>query len=113
MARLDAETPATVRTSLLGAHAVPAEFAADPDGYVELICEEMIPAAAHRTLGNGDDPVIDLQVEVGLQGRLHVPDRLLRGNLGCGEKMNLFDLPPRPGHDPHLFGSAGRVGRAL
>ncbi len=34
----------TVR-SLLGAHAVPPEFEGDADGYVDLVCEKMIPAA--------------------------------------------------------------------
>ena len=53
--RLDAEMPATVRTSLLGAHAVPAEFADDPDRYVDLICNEMIPAAAAEGLADSVD----------------------------------------------------------
>lgn len=34
--------------TLLGAHVVPAEFAADPDGYVDLVCDEMVPAARGR-----------------------------------------------------------------
>jgi len=53
--RLDAETPATVRTSLLGAHAVPVEFADDPDAFVDLICREMIPAAAADGLADSVD----------------------------------------------------------
>ena len=53
--RLDSETPATVRTSLLGAHAVPAEFADDPDAYVDLICEEMIPVIAAEGLADAVD----------------------------------------------------------
>lgn len=36
----------TVRTTLLGAHALPPEFAGDSDGYVDLVCTEMIPRAA-------------------------------------------------------------------
>lgn len=35
-----------VATSFLGAHAVPPEFAGDPDGYVALVADEMIPAVA-------------------------------------------------------------------
>jgi imidazolonepropionase len=35
-----------VRTSFLGAHAVPPEYRDDPDGYVDLVCERIIPAAA-------------------------------------------------------------------
>ena len=33
-----------IATTFLGAHAVPPEYREDPDGYVELICETMIPA---------------------------------------------------------------------
>ena len=44
-ARRLAETRAVgVTTTFLGAHAVPPEFAGDADGYVDLVCGEMIPA---------------------------------------------------------------------
>ena len=35
-----------IATTLLGAHAVPPEFTGRPDAYVDLVCDEMIPAAA-------------------------------------------------------------------
>lgn len=35
-----------IATTLLAAHAVPPEYKGDPDAYVELVCEEIIPAAA-------------------------------------------------------------------
>lgn len=44
-----------VRTTLLGAHALPPEHADDPDGYVELVCREMIPAAAREGLADAVD----------------------------------------------------------
>lgn len=34
-----------VRTTLLAAHAVPPEYKGDADGYVDLVCNEIIPAA--------------------------------------------------------------------
>ena len=34
-----------IATTLLGAHAVPPEYAGRADAYVDLVCEEMIPAA--------------------------------------------------------------------
>jgi len=37
--------PVSVSTTLLGAHAVPPEFKHDPDAYITLLCEELIPAA--------------------------------------------------------------------
>ncbi|MBW3666699.1 MAG: imidazolonepropionase [Actinobacteria bacterium] len=42
--RLGEELPVTVKTTLLGAHAVPPEFATDREGYIDLLTEEMIPA---------------------------------------------------------------------
>lgn len=46
---------ASIVTSLLGAHALPPEFAGDADGYVDLVCAEMIPAAAELGLADAVD----------------------------------------------------------
>ncbi len=35
----------TVRTTFLGAHAIPAEFKGNADAYIDLVCDEMLPAA--------------------------------------------------------------------
>ncbi|MDH3614007.1 MAG: imidazolonepropionase [Gammaproteobacteria bacterium] len=48
-------TELTVCTTLLAAHAVPPEFTANSDGYVDLICEQLIPAAAERRLADAVD----------------------------------------------------------
>lgn len=40
----------TVSTSFLAAHALPPEFAGDADGYIDLVCTEMLPAAHHEGL---------------------------------------------------------------
>jgi imidazolonepropionase len=45
----------TVRATLLGAHALPPEFAGDADGYIDLVCREMIPAAAAQGLADAVD----------------------------------------------------------
>ena len=34
----------SVRTSFLGAHALPPEFAERPDAYLDNVCNEMLPA---------------------------------------------------------------------
>jgi imidazolonepropionase len=44
--RLATEVSMTIRTTFLGAHAVPLEFHKHPDGYVDLIVDEMLPALA-------------------------------------------------------------------
>lgn len=42
--------PGTVVATLLGAHVPPPEYRDDPDEYVRIVCDEMIPEAARRAL---------------------------------------------------------------
>lgn len=44
-----------VRTTFLGAHAVPSEYAGDADGYIDLVCDEMIPKVAAEELADAVD----------------------------------------------------------
>ncbi|WP_422598157.1 imidazolonepropionase [Pseudomonas sp.] len=53
--RLGAMLPVRVLTTLLGAHALPPEFAADSDGYIQLVCQQMIPAAVAEGLVDAVD----------------------------------------------------------
>ncbi len=43
--QLGDELPVTVKTTFLGAHSVPAEFESDRSGYIDLVVDEMLPAA--------------------------------------------------------------------
>lgn len=45
----------TVATTFLGAHAVPPEYAGNADGYVDLICDTMLPAVAGAHLADAVD----------------------------------------------------------
>ncbi|HZZ70187.1 MAG TPA: imidazolonepropionase [Phenylobacterium sp.] len=47
--------PVRVVTTLLAAHATPPEFRNDPDGYIEEVCERIIPAAAAEGLADQVD----------------------------------------------------------
>lgn len=53
--RLGESLPVRVVTTLLGAHALPPEFKDDQDGYIRLVCDEMIPAAAAEGLADAVD----------------------------------------------------------
>lgn len=48
--RLGRENPVTVRTTFLGAHAVPAEWQGDSSGYVAAVCDGMMPPLAKEGL---------------------------------------------------------------
>jgi len=41
-----------IHTTFLGAHALPPEFKGDADGYIDLVCNEMIPAVAREKLAD-------------------------------------------------------------
>jgi imidazolonepropionase len=47
--------PVRVRRTFLGAHAIPPEFGDDRSGYLDLVCNEMIPAVAREGLGDAVD----------------------------------------------------------
>ncbi len=53
--RLGIERNVAVRTTFLGAHALPPEFAGNADGYVEEVCNQMIPAIATEGLADAVD----------------------------------------------------------
>jgi imidazolonepropionase len=83
----------TVRSTFLGAHALPPEFAGDSDGYIDLVCRTILPAVASQGLADAVDAfcegigfsaaqvrrVFETAVALGLPVKLHA-DQL--SNLG-------------------------------
>jgi imidazolonepropionase len=53
--RIERELPVTVRTTFLGAHAVPPEFAGRADAYIEQVCDHMLPALVREGLVDAVD----------------------------------------------------------
>lgn len=53
--RLGESTNMTVRSTLLAAHTVPPEYSGNADGYIDLICEELLPVVAERGLADAVD----------------------------------------------------------
>ncbi len=53
--KLGAYTGARVRTTFLGAHALPPEYAGRADDYIDAVCNEMLPAAADAGLVDAVD----------------------------------------------------------
>ncbi len=52
---LGRDLPVSVRTTLLGAHALPGEYEGRREAYVDLVCREMIPQAAAEGLADAVD----------------------------------------------------------
>ncbi len=57
--RLREETPVTIKSTFLGAHAVPAAFKGRQDAYVDLVVNEMVPAVAAEGLADYIDVFCD------------------------------------------------------
>ncbi len=53
--RLGESTDMTIRSTLLAAHAVPPEYGGNAEGYIDLICEELLPVVAERGLADAVD----------------------------------------------------------
>ncbi|PKV46048.1 imidazolonepropionase [Janthinobacterium sp. 61] len=53
--RIAEKLPVTVRTTFLGAHALPPEYAGQPDAYIDLLCAQMLPRLAGAGLVDAVD----------------------------------------------------------
>jgi imidazolonepropionase len=53
--RVGDELPLRVHTTFLGAHTVPEEYRGRPDAYIDLVCNEMMPAVAAAGLADAVD----------------------------------------------------------
>jgi len=76
--------PGTVVPTLLAAHVVPPEHRDNPDEYVRIVCDEMIPAAAQRNLAD--------YVDVFCERGAFTPDqsvRILRAAVANGLKTRI------------------------
>ncbi len=53
--QLGKERPARIATTFLGAHALPPEYRGDADGYIDHVCDTMLPAVAKAGLADAVD----------------------------------------------------------
>ena len=56
---LGRQRPVAIRTSFLGAHALPIEAEGDKDRYIDLVCKEMLPAVAKAGLADAVDAFME------------------------------------------------------
>jgi imidazolonepropionase len=65
---LEERTPLEIAPTFLGAHAIPPEYKHDPQGYTDLVCSEMLPAAAQWWQTHAPDrrlPFVDVFCDTG------------------------------------------------
>ena len=104
--KLKANAPIPIKATFLGAHAFPAEFKENKQGYIALIINEMLPKIAAENLADYIDVFCDegfFSVEEteticwagivhGLKPRLHVNQLYNSGGVQVGAKLNAVSL---------------------
>ena len=97
---LGGAAPVTVKTTFLGAHAVPAEFKGRADAYIDFVVNEVLPAVARAGLADAVDcfcenigftpeqtmRVFDAAKALGLPVKLHADQRTDTGGAGLAAK---------------------------
>lgn len=97
--KLAEEYPITIKTTFLGAHAIPTEYKGNKDGYLDLLCNEMLPKVAEEKLAE----YVDIFCE---EGYFSVDD--MERILSEGKKYNLI-----PKVHVNQFNSIGGIASAV
>ncbi|MBK5213460.1 MAG: imidazolonepropionase [Flavobacteriaceae bacterium] len=97
--KLSEEYPITIKTTFLGAHAIPSDYKNNKDGYLDLLCNEMLPKVAEEKLAE----YIDVFCE---EGYFSVAD--MERILSEGKKYNLT-----PKVHVNQFNSIGGIAAAV
>ena len=104
--RLMEKSPMTIKANFLGAHAVPLIYKDNPDEYVDLIINEMIPMVASEELADYIDVFCDkgfftceqtermlMQgIKYGLRPKIHANEMACSGGIQVGVKYNALSV---------------------
>jgi imidazolonepropionase len=82
--RLKEKSPMLIKSTFLGAHAIPFEYKDNRQGYINLVIDEMLPAIAKEKLAD----YIDVFCEDGFFS-VEETDRIVKAGLGYGLKPKL------------------------
>lgn len=104
--RLNKETPLTIKSTFLGAHAVPAEYKNNQSGYVDLLIQEMLPAVTEEELADFVDVfcdrgffteaetnrILSAASKYGLRPKIHANELDFSGGIQVGVKHNALSV---------------------
>ena len=96
----------TVKTTFLGAHAVPPEFKGNADGYVELLCKTMVPKVVDEGLADyidvfcdrgfftpeHTDRILEAGARHGLKAKIHANELDYSGGIQAGVRNNAISV---------------------
>lgn len=104
--RLRETTPMEIHATFLGAHAVPETYKGRQGDYVDLICNEMIPAVAAEGLAESVDVfcdrgfftveetrrMLEAGARYGLTGKIHANELAVSGGVQVGVEMGCLSV---------------------
>ena len=104
--RLKELSPLTIKSTFLGAHAIPLEYKDTPDDYVDVIIQEMIPQVASEDLADfidvfcdrgfftpeQTDRILMAGMKYGLKAKIHANELDLSGGVQVGVKYNALSV---------------------
>jgi imidazolonepropionase len=104
--RLKQKSPIPVRATFLGAHAYPAAYRDDHDGYIQLITEKMLPAIAAEGLADHIDvfceqgffspeeteQICRAGMALGLRPKIHANQLSLSGGVQTGVRLGAISV---------------------
>jgi imidazolonepropionase len=104
--RIKETTPLIIRSTFMGAHAVPMEFKENPDDYVDLIINEMIPVVAAEELADfidvfcdkgfftvtQTDRILMAGMKHGMRAKIHANELANSGGIQVGVKYNSLSV---------------------
>ncbi len=104
--RLKDSTPLVIRSSFLGAHALPAEYKGNREKYVDLVINEMIPRVAGEGLADyidvfcdrgffsveDTDRILEAGKRYNLRGKIHANELDYSGGIQAGVRHNALSV---------------------
>jgi imidazolonepropionase len=104
--RLKESTPVEIRSTFLGAHSIPEQYKSDPDKYVELVTDEMIPAVAGEGLAEFIDVfcdtgfftvrqterILEQGIKFGMIPKIHANELDYSGGIQTGVKYSALSV---------------------
>ena len=99
-------SPLTIKSTFLGAHAIPLEYRGKQEKYVDLVINEMLPRVAEEQLADYIDVfcdtgfftvkdterILEAGMKYGLRGKIHANELDYSGGIQAGVKYNALSV---------------------
>lgn len=106
IARIKQNSPLAVKATFLGAHAVPKEYKGRQDEYVDLVCNQMIPAVAAEGLAEAVDVfcdrgfftveqtrrIVECGAKYGMKAKIHANELDFSGGVELGVEIGALSV---------------------